>query len=216
MIDPTRAWQIASRRAYKGWRANVSQAPRPRDEPTAAGPPRWDELVRRLVAYARRLGASSEEAEDLAQESLEIVVRDPAWFERERASLVTALSTVLRNRLFDRHRHLAVRQRVAPALRLVQGDEEPDPHDALALADARERRRALLALLEPAERQVFAAWLRQRRGELDGPDAAASLGMEPSDYEAAKKRLRRRCRTLLDELGLDPDDLFDPHGGGAR
>lgn len=209
---------MANRTASHVQRAEVStvpQSPRPTTELAIARAVRWDELVRRLVAYARRLGASSEEAEDLVQDSVELAVRDPAWLDGERGSPVTALATVLRNRLFDRYRHLAVQTRAAPKLRLIAPDETP-PDETLAAADARARRRALLALLEPAERQVFGAWLRQRRGEADGAGAAASVGMTPPAYEAAKKRLRRRCRALLDELGVGPDDLFDPTGGGER
>jgi DNA-directed RNA polymerase specialized sigma24 family protein len=191
----------------------VPQAPRPDLPPSPTRSLGWEELARRLLAYARRLGASAEEAEDLVQESLVVAVRDPDWYDRDRASLVTVLGAVLRNRLVDRFRHLAVRQRLAPRLRVLEPDEDPGPDETLALADARERRRALLSLLEPAERDVFGAWLQQRRGTFDGPGAAASIGMTYPEYESAKKRLRRRCQRLLDELGLVPADLFDPDRG---
>ena len=62
----------------------------------------------------------------------------------------------------------------------------------------------------PAYSTVFATWLRQRAREIDARGAAAVLGLEVPAYEAAKKRLRRRLTTLLDDLGLTPADLFDP------
>jgi DNA-directed RNA polymerase specialized sigma24 family protein len=183
----------------------------------APGPPpppegwTWGGLVRRLLLHARGLGASVEDAEDLVQETLEVTVRDPVWYDPDRGTLLGLLKAVLRHRLVDRHRAADVRERAAPALRLVASD--PERADAVAWGRAAvERRRAFLAHLGPEERAVFGAWLRQRRGEVDVHGAAASVGLDAAAYEAAKKRLRRRCRALLDELGLEPADLLD--GGG--
>jgi len=79
----------------------------------------WRDLARRLLLYARRLGASSEEAEDLVQDCLMVAVRDPSWHDQRRASLATALSTVLRNRWIDRYRRRRTHDRLEPQIRLV-------------------------------------------------------------------------------------------------
>jgi len=52
--------------------------------------------------------------------------------------------------------------------------------------------------------------MRQKSGALRGPAAAESVHLTPAAYEAAKKRLRRRCQTVLNELNLTQADLYDP------
>ncbi|MEQ1570869.1 MAG: hypothetical protein ABMA64_34890, partial [Myxococcota bacterium] len=133
--------------------------PLPKSEPTPTDEPR--SLVRRLLVHARCLGASLEDAEDLVHETVEQALAQPAWFDPSRGTLVGALKVVLRNRWFNRRRALEVRERHAPHLQLVPG---PGPEAPLGAAEARENRRRLLASLEPDERALFAAWLRQRGG----------------------------------------------------
>ncbi len=191
----------------------MAHAPRGEPRPAPHERPTWPEIVRRLLLHARHLGATREEAEDLAHDALELVVREPGWFDPTRGELLGALKVVLRNRFLNVLRSRVVHHRAAPRLQIVP--DPPGPDVALGSATARELRRRLLALLEPEERAVFAAWMRQRAGE-PGPEAARSLGLTHAGYEAAKKRLRRRVHALLDELGVAPGDLFDPaRSGGA-
>lgn len=173
----------------------------------------WPHVVRRLMAEARCRGASVEEAEDLVQDVLMVTIRDPSWHRPERASLLTALSAVLRNRLTDRRRHLAVRKRTAPHLVLLHDRAADDPATHLARARARDRRAAILERLTPEELVLFRMWLRQRQREVDAQQAAAALNLTPAAYEAAKKRLRRRVRTVLAELRLTTQDLFHDRSG---
>src|SRR5690606_25576073 len=121
--------------------------------PTSPAPPSWSDVVRRLLLHARHLGASREEAEDLVHDALELMVRDPDWFDPSRGDLVGALKVVLRNRFLNRIRASAVRERAAPRLRVVQAASGPDA--PLVAADARQNRQTLLALLSPAERRLF-------------------------------------------------------------
>jgi hypothetical protein len=51
---------------------------------------------------------------------------------------------------------------------------------------------------------------------MDGPTAARSLGLNMRDYENEKKRLRRRCKKLLEELGMEPVDLMEPTTRGVQ
>lgn len=185
----------------------------PRTLRTEDAPP-WREVVRRLLVHARCLGASVEEAEDLVHDTIEVVVADPGWFEPARGTLLSALKVVLRNRWLNRRRSQGISARARPRLALVP--PPPTPEQPLQGEAARTNRRRFLALLEPGERELFGVWMQQRAGQLRGPQAAAQLSLSHRAYEAAKKRLRRRCRAVLDELELDPADLFDPPQGGAR
>jgi DNA-directed RNA polymerase specialized sigma24 family protein len=164
------------------------------------------------MGMARRLGATVEEAEDVAHDTLELVLRDPEWFDQDRGSLLTALGAVLRNRLIDRRRKAGTRQRAVPRLRLLQPDAGPAPLHERTAADARAQRQLFLSQLDPQERAVFQAWLRQRGQGWTGAEAAASLALSTAAYENAKKRLRRRCRVVLAELDLVPSQLFGPDG----
>lgn len=165
----------------------------------------WREVARRLFSTALRHRATVEEAEDLVQETMQVALERPGWFDEDRDP-VPALRSILKNRLIDQRRHQTMRQRKEPMLRLVK--PEPDPEDLLERSRAVDLRRAFLAQLEPDERKLFQAWLLQRRGDLPAPDAAASLQLSVPAYEAAKKRLRRRCHRILEDLQLDPADLF--------
>ncbi len=182
--------------------------------PQPQQPPPWREVARRLLVHARCLGASVEEAEDLVHDTIEVIVSDPGWFSPTRGALISALKVVLRNRWLNGRRSQGVRTRARPRLALVP--PAPTPEAPLHSAVAKANRHRFLALLEPSERAVFEAWMQQRSGALRGPEAAAQLSMSHRAYEASKKRLRRRCRAVLEELDLTPGDLFDPPEGGAR
>ncbi len=177
------------------------------DEPGDAIP--WRELARRLLVFARGLGASVEEAEDVVQDALQHVAAHPDWFDPGRGSLPAALRTVVRNAWLNRRRHDNVRQRAVPRLAVVTtGTIDPDV--AVRSERARDRRHRVLALLEPEERAVFEAWLGQRTRQCTAKQAARSLSLSVAAYEAAKKRLRRRVRAAIEQLELTPADLFDP------
>ena len=183
---------------------------RPVTDPRPDRAPTWPDTVRRLLVHARALGASLEEAEDLVHDTLEVVLADPAWLDPDRDPL-PALKVVLRNRWLNRVRAAGVAARNGPRLVLVREAQET-PETPITAEQARAHRRSLLASLTPDERALFAAWLEQRAGRCAAPAAAARVGLDVPAYEAAKKRLRRRCEALLGELGLDPGDLF----GGDR
>lgn len=125
----------------------------------------WRELARRLLVFARGLGASVEEAEDVVHDALQYVAENPDWFDPERGALSTVLKTVVRNAWANRRRHQGVRHRAAPELALVSPPPAP-PDRPLAVGEASTHRRRMLALLEPEERAVFEAWIRQRARQI--------------------------------------------------
>lgn len=172
----------------------------------------WREVVRRLLVHARCLGAAVEEAEDLVHDTLEVMVSEPERVDFER-DVLSWLKVVLRNRWLNRIRAESVSERARPRLYLAQSPRAL-PDAPLTAEEARAHRLQLLSLLEPEERAVFGAWIKQRAGTQQATAAASSLGMTVQAFEAAKKRLRRRCQAILGELGIEACDLFDPSQGG--
>lgn len=188
-------------------------APPPKRPP---GDLTWEELIRELLRHARFLGATSEEAEDLTHDALAVFHADPGWYDPRRGSLKAALKSVITNRYRDLVRRSGRGALVKRRLRLVTPAGAPDAaHEVEQKVRARNRKR-LIDALSVEERGLFRAWMLQRSGEVDGPEAARSLGLDMRDYENHKKRLRRRCRKLLDELGLEPADLMAPATRGVQ
>jgi DNA-directed RNA polymerase specialized sigma24 family protein len=168
-------------------------------------------LVARLVRHARWLGASAELAEDLVQDALERHSRQPDWHDLARGDLETLLRVFVTSRVRDHRRRVQNRTRLHGHLEVFTTVREPDA--GLLHDDASRARAALYGALDDELQRVFVAWVRQREGERRSV-LAEELGLDLAQYEAVKKRLRRRCKTLLTELGLTVTDLKSP--GGAR
>lgn len=183
--------------------------------PGAEAPERWGDLVRVLYRHARHLGAPAEEAEDLVHDALAHMTRDPSWYDPARGPIDRVLRVVVTNRWRDRCRRRSRRGRLRGHLALVSQDAGDGPERSVRAGRAAARRRALLARLDDDEWALFTTWISQHHRELDARAAAASLGIEVREYENRKKRLRRRCRALVEELGLSVDDLFTPAAGGG-
>ncbi len=168
----------------------------------------WDDVVRTLYLHARGLGCSREEAEDLVHDALEVTVRDPSWYDRSRGPLTRVLRVVITNRVRDRYRAGVVRRRSRSHLELLSKSPER-PDETLGKERASELRREFLSALDDGEQLLFYTWMAQQRGELTGWTAADSLNITYREYEARKKRLRRRCRRILEDMGVSTDDLWD-------
>ncbi len=168
----------------------------------------WEELVKRLFRHACALGARPEEAEDLVHDAIEILRRDPSWYDPQRASLERVLRVVIANRLTDRRRARGTRRRARPHLWLLKPWSGPGPSQSLEGRQAAQRRAEFLEYLNAAERALFWAWIAQQQGDLNGHSAAASLGLQYKEYENRKKKLRRRCQAIVAKMGIDARDLF--------
>ena len=136
--------------------------------------PDWDELARMLLRRARALGASAEEAEDLAQATLLRYVRQPSSHDPSKGALPAWLCTVLKRSFLDRRRRGVTRVKAVPVLRLVQ-PALATPAEELERRRAAERRQRFLDALTREERRVFEAWVAQRRGDFDAHSASASV-----------------------------------------
>lgn len=106
----------------------------------------------RLKAYMMRLGANSDFAEEMAQETMLTVWRKAALFDPARAAPAAWIFTILRNRRID------VLRRDRLALPDVDPTEEPAPPPAadgvIDAAEQVERLRAALATLPPEQADV--------------------------------------------------------------
>jgi len=171
--------------------------------------------VRTLYLHARGLGCSREEAEDLVHDALEITVRDPSWYDQSRGPLTRVLRVVITNRVRDRYRSGVVRRRSRKHLELLASKPER-PDETLDRDRSAGLRRELLSSLDDAEQLLFYTWVAQQRGELTGSTAAESLNITYRDYEARKKRLRRRCRGILEDMDVTTDDLWDLGGPATK
>jgi DNA-directed RNA polymerase specialized sigma24 family protein len=156
------------------------------------------------------MGASLEEAEDLVADAIVVLRSKPDRYDLS-TSPVGLIRAIVRNAYIDRHRARSNRARLH--LRLVEPDATVLGDRELVRQSAHANRQLLLAALEPAERIVWDAWVRQRARELDGPQAAAAVGVTYGEYENRKRKLRRRVRTAMDALNLRFDDLLDPPEG---
>jgi len=184
-----------------------------RQAPPVPSPPgdlTWGELTRLLLRHARFLGATFEEAEDLTHDALAVFHGDPDWYDPRRGSLKAALKSVITNRYRDLVRRSGRGALVKRRLRLVTATDTPAADHEVERRHRSNNRARLLAALSVEERSLFQAWMLQRQEDVDGVQAAKSLGLSLRDYENHKKRLRRRCKKLLEELGMEPADLMEP------
>ncbi|MCP4868049.1 MAG: sigma-70 family RNA polymerase sigma factor [Proteobacteria bacterium] len=156
------------------------------------------------------MGASLEEAEDLVADAIVVLRSRPDRYDLS-TSPIGLIRTIVRNAYIDRYRVRTNRARLH--LRLVEPDSTVFGDRELVRQTAHANRQRLLDALEPAERIVWDAWVRQRERELDGPQAAAVVGVTYGEYENRKRKLRRRVHSVMEMLDLRFDDLLDPPEG---
>lgn len=161
------------------------------------------EVLAAQVRWAMGRGLPAQVAEDLVFEAWEAATagHDPA-----RGTFEAYLQTIVRNRCAYWWREQARDQRAVAQLRLVA----PPPSSAREERASRNQD-ALLAALETEERAIFAAWALQKhlgKGQVTSVDISRTLGLEVSEYENAKRRLRAHLQALLDRFGWSVSDLL--------
>lgn len=178
---------------------------RVRDFDDAGGWSEFDKLYRPLLLrYAQRRGLGADEAEEIAQQCLEVIVSRIQTFER-RASFRGWLQRIVDNKV---KQHLSRRGRqTQPRTGVLenQADDAPTPE---ALWEQQWNRTHLLYCLVSL-RADFAAHTLQAfelyvlQG-VSARDAAEMLGMTPNQIYIAKcrvmRRLKERSKALLDKL----------------
>lgn len=148
----------------------------------------------RVKSYMLRLGAVSEAAEELAQETLMIVWRRAASYDPAKAAASTWIFTIARNLRIDR-----LRRERRPVL-AEDPSTAPEPvaaPDAIALAaEQKSRIAAALAQLPPDQAEVIRLAFYS-----DKPHAeiAGELGLPLGTVKSRVRLAMARLRLLLDD-----------------
>ncbi len=140
----------------------------------------------KLVAFYRGVGLRNADAEDLASEACEGMVRNLKRL-REPAAFEGWFWTVARNRLRSRLRTL---NRVVYELKPGEADS---PEEQALASDDHRRIRLALGELSPRDRQLL--WLREVQG-LDYDEISGRLGMATGAIRVAVLRARRRLEEI--------------------
>jgi DNA-directed RNA polymerase specialized sigma24 family protein len=167
------------------------------------------DFLRAMLRMAMSRGLPVADAEDAVARAWE---RSRDAFDPRRGSFEGLMHRVLDNecRYWWRAQQRAERARDNlvhhPGVALAAPPRPPTARERAATHQA-----ALLERLDDDERRLFAAWALQKhlpQGTYPASQVAAGLGLTVAELNNAKKRLRTRIATLLDELGLDARDLY--------
>ena len=120
----------------------------------------YDRYSALVFSIALRVLHDNALAEDVTQEVFLRLWRQPASFDPQRGRFISWISSVARNRALDELRKLTRRrgaedQTEEAVLDLPDDARGEDPQEEAILAEERERVRAALAELPPAQRQVI-------------------------------------------------------------
>lgn len=141
-----------------------------------------------IFRFARMITGTSEDAEDVLQETFLAVYRRASSYRGE-SSVRTWLLVIARNAAFRMKRNRKPETKLDEAevweLGIKAGWGKTDPESLAIQAEQRAELKAALATLEPEARAVIA--LRDLEG-LSGEDTASVLGLS---LEAMKSRLHR-------------------------
>lgn len=150
-----------------------------------------------VLHYARRLGMSPDEAEDVAQEvfltAFDEIHRAPA------DALVPWLFRITSHRAHDRHRRRRVRDTFARIF--GRSDEEPasdpDPEDAMMKRDAEQRVGKILSRMTRKKREVFVLFeLEEQSGEAIAKQLGIPVDTVWTRLHHARKDFARLGRAL--------------------
>jgi len=145
----------------------------------------------RLKSYLMRQGCDFALAEELMQETMVIVWRRAASFDRRRAGAATWLFTIARNKRID-----ALRRQPRPEIDLGDPALTPDPEPSAEqplLARERDRRlaQALATLPEEQAAVIRLAYFQDRAQSEIAAETRLPLGTVKSRLRLALARLRR-------------------------
>lgn len=166
----------------------------------------FEALFRRYYPTVYRavyhLVASREEAEDLAQEALLVLYRQPPRLSEAGDSLAAWLCRVALNRGYNNLR--ATRRARQRAERFGQGasvgSDSHDPHTAAVRAEEQSHVRATLDQLAPRQRQL----LLLRYAGLSYAEIAAALGIAPGSVGTLLARAERAFASAYTEQYATP------------
>jgi RNA polymerase sigma-70 factor (ECF subfamily) len=175
----------------------------------------WEEFDARyrpiILAYARRLGLSADEAADVAQETLFHFIREyrEGKYDRTRGRLRSWIVGIVKYRVADRYRVRAMRKEKRGESAIVN---LPDEGELSAIWESERRaellRRAMKELRETTRTsdrsfQAFEEFAMKGR---PAADVAAEMGMTAQDIYVVKNRMADRLREILTRLEVLYDE----------
>lgn len=160
----------------------------------------FDHFAPRIKGYLLRLGAGSEEAEELTQEVMLTLWRKADLFDRSKSSVATWLFRVARNRRIDSVRRDRS-DRLDAEDPTAQPDPPPDPDETLDAVTREERvRQALESLPDEQVRLIRLSFFKGLSHSEIAAETGLPLGTVKSRIRLAFGRLRR---TLEDDGRVD-------------
>ncbi|WP_340119526.1 sigma-70 family RNA polymerase sigma factor [Pelagibius sp. 7325] len=148
----------------------------------------------RVKAFARRRGAETQVAEDLAQDVMLTVWRRAAQFDRRKASASTWIFTIARNRRID-----MMRREARPAFDAedpsLQAEAEPSADESLAERRREgDLRRAVARLPETQSQLLRLAYFEDKSHGVIAEELDLPLGTVKSRIRLAMHKLRQMLK----------------------
>lgn len=156
----------------------------------------FDHFAPRLKAWLMRAGASENDAEDFAQDTMMTVWRKADLFDPRKAKAATWIFTIARNKRLDRLRR---DNRPLPVPEITFDLEEvPRPDDLLASSQDATRVRTALAKLKPDQIEVLqmAFFVGRPHTEI-----ASQLGLPLGTVKSRIRNAMAKLRLLLEPEG---------------
>ena len=145
----------------------------------------------RIKSYLKRLGCETGQAEELTQETMVMVWRRAAMFDRRRASASTWLFTIARNKRIDALRRER-RPEIDPTDPALVPDPAPSAEEPLLLRQRAGRLAAALAELPREQAELIRlAYFDERSQSAIAEARRLPLGTVKSRLRLALSRLRR-------------------------
>lgn len=148
------------------------------------------------VRWAMGRGLPAQAAEDVVFDAW---LKAADHFDPTRGTLQAFMQRIVRNDCAYWWRRQRRETRAHEYLRLL-----PDPSSTISEERASRKQDRFIHALSQRERTVFNAWALQQhlgKGIITSKEVGESLGMEPHEYDNAKRRLRTRLNTLLGQFG---------------
>lgn len=160
-------------------------------------------FLRDQIRFAMGRGLPAEAAEDVVFDAVALA---RTRFDPTRGELEPFIRRLVRNGTIDWWRQQGAQARATRELRLVD-----EPSDTAREEHAARCQQELLDALDTDERDVFAAWAVQKhlgKGQVSAASVGASLGLGPTEFENAKRRLKAKLHRLLDQFGWSVDQVL--------
>jgi RNA polymerase sigma-70 factor (ECF subfamily) len=164
-----------------------------------------------IYRWARKSGLAADDAADVVQDVLGLIVRNLDKFEKakEKGSFRSWIATITRNRVRDYFRKRGHEQRGVGGttawemLQAVGSEPESDALEKSISLDSMNRQlpaRALEIVRAECEPRTWQAFWLTTVDERTANDVAAELGMNVAAVYQAKSRVLRRLRKCMSEM----------------